>query len=190
MPDDLAGELRRLLADAAADAAARERSQERTLRAVAESEATFAGVILDLAERGTTILVRTIAGRLHRGRVVGVGASVLALQDGGRPPVLLTVAGVTSARPDPAVDDHGLERATDVSGNRPAPIDVPLGQLLAVLAEDRPRVQVAVPGDEPVAGELRAVGSDVVTLRLDGRRLVHLRLAAVVEVVLLGGSTP
>jgi hypothetical protein len=44
-----------------------------------------------------------------------------------------------------------------------------------------------VAGEEPLTGSLRAMGSDVLTLRLDGdgRTTVHVPLIAIAEVVLL-----
>lgn len=181
--DAFARALHRLVADAAAAEAARERVQERTLRAVAEAEATFDGVALDLAENGAAVVVRTSEGRSHRGRILAVGRDFLALRDGDRPPALVAVGRVTSIRPHPA----GALGRRDAAGGRPAPLHVGLGGVLSQLGAERPRVLVFAAGEDPLAGELRAVGTDVVTLRLDADRrpVVHVRLDAVSEVVLL-----
>lgn len=183
MPDEFALQLHRLVADAAADAAARERTHERTLRETAELEATFVGVVLDLAEQGSAVVVRTIAGRTHRGRVLGVGTGAIAVRDEGRAPVLIAMGAVTSVRPHAAPEG----RSRDVAGGRPAPLDLSLIRLLGVLAEEHPRVQVSCPGEEPFAGALRSVGADLLTVRLDGDRrlLAHVPVAAVADVVLL-----
>lgn len=175
--------LERLVAEAAAAEAARERVHERTLRTVAEVEATFLGIAVDLAEEGAPVVVRTVTGRRHRGRVLAVGRDVLIVRDGARPPVLLATAFVASMRPDPA----GSAPGRDAAGGRPAPLDVSLAALLSHLGADRPRVQLVASGDDPLTGALRSTGADVVTLRLDGdgRPVVHVRLAAVHEVVLL-----
>jgi len=177
------GTLERLVAEAAAAEAVRERVHERTLRTVAEAEATFLGVAVDLAEAGVPVVVRTVGGRSHRGRVLAVGRDFLVLRDEARPPVLLAVASVTSMRPDPA----GPVAGRDAAGGRPAPLDVSLAALLSRLGAERPRVQVVAGGDDPLTGELRSTGTDVVTLRLDGDRrpVVHVRLGAVHEVGLL-----
>jgi hypothetical protein len=105
------------------------------------------------------------------------------LRDGVKPPVFLVAGAVTSLRPQPGWAE-GVEEAT---GGRTAPLAVSLAALLGGLAGERPRVQVVAAGEEPVAGELRSAGVDVLTLRLDGdRRLAaHVALAAVSEVVLL-----
>jgi hypothetical protein len=185
-PDDddrfLAG-LEHLVADAMAEAAAGERSRERVLRDVAASEATFVGVALDVAETGAVVVARTAGGRSHRGRVLAVGRDFLVLRDGGGPAAVVATAWVSALRPQPAGPG-----ADAPAGARRAPLDVGLAVLLAGLAAERPRVAVMAAGDEqPLAGELRAVGVDVATLRLDGdRRLTaHVRIPAITEVLLL-----
>src|SRR4051812_21674722 len=82
--DAFGAELARLLADAAADAAVSDRSQGRVLRQVAEEEATFVGVCVDLAERGVGVVIRTASGRSHRGVVVAVGRDFLVVRDAAR----------------------------------------------------------------------------------------------------------
>lgn len=174
--------LERLVAEAMADRSAEERSQARVLRQVAEESATFVGVAVDLAERGDSIVARTATGRSHRGRVLAVGRDFLVLRDAPCPPVVLATAGVASLRP------QLLGRSIDTAGSRRPPLDVDLAVLLAGLAGDRPRVQVMAVGDhQPLSGELRAVGLDVATIRLDGegRNLAYVRLANLAEVVLI-----
>lgn len=180
--DGFLASLHRLVADAVAETAARERSQTRVLRQVAEESATFAGVALDLAERGDPVVARTSTGRAHRGRVLAVGRDFVVVREAPKPPVLLSVAGITSLRP------QSTARPGDTSGARPAPLDVTLAVLLAGLSAHRPRIQVMAGGDpQPLSGELRAVGLDVATLRLDGagQALAHLRMANLAEVVLV-----
>jgi hypothetical protein len=175
-------ELGRFLADAAADGAARERSQERGLRQVAEEEATFAGLALDLAERGMGVIARTAGGRPHRGRIVAVGRDFVVVRDGPRPPAFLPLAAMTVLRPEPAVGGP----PDDAAGARPAPVDVSLAAALVRLAAERPRVQLTSMGDpEPMAGELRSVGADVATVHLDGdgRLVAHVRLATLADLI-------
>ena len=180
--DGFLASLDHLVADAVAEGAARERAQTRRLRQIAEEEATFLGVALDLAERGAVVVARTASGRTHRGRVLAVGRDFVVLRDGLGPPAFLAAAGVSSLRPQP-----GSSPSPDTAGGRQAPLGVGLAALLVGLAAERPRVQVAALGDEPVAGELRSVGADVLTLRLDGDAglRVHVRLGALSELLLL-----
>lgn len=179
--DGFLASLEHLVADAVAEEAARERSQTRMLRQIAEEEATFAGVALDLAERGTAVVARTSSGRTHRGRVLAVGRDFVVLRDGAGPPAFLALGAVSSFRPQPG------SASVDTAGGRAAPLDVGLAALLVGVAAQRPRVQVTAVGDEPVAGQLRSVGLDVLTLRLDGGAAVraHVRFDAVTEVLLL-----
>lgn len=175
-------ELARFLADAAADAAAQERSHERVLRQVAEEEATFAGIALDLAERRSGVIARTASGRPHRGRIVAVGRDFLVVRDTAGPPVFIALGALTVLRPEPAASGGG-----DHTGQRPPPLAVGLGGVLARLAAERPRVQLTCTGDpEPLAGRLRSVGADVATLVLDGDRglAAHVRIAGIADVVL------
>jgi len=71
------------LADAQAREAADERIRERWLRQQAADEAAFAGLLADLAERGETCVLTTAGARLHRGRVVAVGADFVAVRADG-----------------------------------------------------------------------------------------------------------
>ncbi len=179
--DPFLASLDHLVADAVAEEAARERSQERTLHEIAESEATLAGLLLDRSERRSPVVVRTTGGRAHRGQVLAVGRDFVVLRDRPRPPVMVALDAVAAVRPEPE------DRSAAATGGRAAPLNVSLAALLARLSGDRPRVLVAAAGDEPVAGQLRSVGLDVLTLRLDGdhRLSVHVALAALAEITLL-----
>lgn len=182
MDDEFLRALETVVRDAAAAEAARERSQERTLRSIAAAEGTLVGVLLDLAERSVRVVVRVGAsGRSPRGHVLAIARDAVVLRDGRKPPVVVALAAVVSVRPQP----YGAD--LDASGARPAPLDLSLSALLAGFAASRPRVQVVAGDDEPVVGELRSVGADVLTVRLDGDRglAVHVHLPAVQEVVLL-----
>ena len=60
-----------------------------------------------------------------------------------------------------------------------------VAEALGVLAEDRPRVLVVTMADaDGVAGELRAVGTDVLTLRMDGvgRPTAYVPIPSIAEV--------
>ncbi|MBW3613960.1 MAG: hypothetical protein KY439_01440 [Actinobacteria bacterium] len=180
--DAFLAELERLVADAVVEGAARERAQARVLRQIAEESATFAGVALELAERGDPVVARTTAGRSHRGRVLAVGRDFLVVRDHSGPPVVLATAGITSLRLPPRTGP------TDTAGARRPPLDVRLAVLLAGFASDRPRLQVMATADpQPLSGELRAVGLDVATIRLDGdgHLLAYVRIDSLVEVVLI-----
>lgn len=177
--DDFVLALARMAAEVAADESARDRVRERTLRSVAEEEATLIGIVVDLAERQSPVVVRTLAGRAHRGTIMATGRDFLVVRDEPRAPVFVPLHGVASLRPSGTVDH-------DAAGARPSPLGTTFSAILVALAAERPRVQITAAGDEPVAGTLQSTGIDVVTLRLDGpgRIMAHVPIASVAELVL------
>ena len=177
----LLADLARWTSDERADAAARSRMRERWMRRQAEEDARFAGVLLDLSEAEAGVAVRTTAGRTLQGRIAAVARDFCVLRHAGMT-TFLAFAAVATIRPEPGF------RAPDAASAR-APVGAGLVEVLAGLAGDRPRVRVVVDGGgDAVAGELRSVGADVVTLRLDGDpgSPLYLPLASVREVTLLG----
>jgi hypothetical protein len=173
-------ELLRLLDDARADERGASRGRERVLRQAAEEGARLTGALVDLAERGSTVTVRTQAGRSHHGavRLVAGDFCVVGTEAGD---VWLAFEAVTTVRPTPD------ERHTPPTGDRTA-LDLLLVEALARVAPERPRVAFVLVGGETVAGELRAVGEDVVTLRLDGdpRGVCYVSASAIREVLRSG----
>lgn len=153
-------ELLRLLDDARADERRAARQQERWLTDVDREGASLAGTLIDLLERRSAVSIRTDGGAVHHGRVRLVGSDfcVLGTESGG---VWLSLAGMTTVRP------HPDERHGPASGDRAA-IDLRLAEALARIAIERPRLGLVLAGGDRVSGELRSVGADVATLRLDG----------------------
>jgi len=164
-------------AEARIDEAAQQRIRERWLRQQAAEEATMAGILVDLAERDRPVLLRTVAGRTHRGLLAAVAVDFCAIRTAQDVDVLITFDGVSSLHTQPG--------DAPTTGARALTLDLMLHEALAELALDRPRVLVLCRGDqEGIAGELRSVGRDVLTLRLDGRPapLAYVPLTSVVEV--------
>lgn len=148
------------MATASADAAVDDRRRARALVDQAAEEGTLTGVLLDLAEREAPVVVATSGGRSHRGRVALVGVDVIALAVDPRGVALVRTTAIVSVRTAP-----GTARVT---GDRPTHLQVGWVDALGVLATDRPRLLVGLAGGTTAAGELRAVGVDVATVRLDG----------------------
>ena len=177
----LLGRLASWAAAARVDEAVEARSREAFLRRSAAEGATFAGVLLDLAEQGGPVLVSLSGGRRHRGRIRAVGADFVVLETDGAGQVLVAERGIVAVRPEAG--------ARDLSGDRPLALGAELADALAIAAEDRPRVLVVVAGDpDGLAGELRGVGRDVVVLRLDGagRPTAYVPMANLVAVTVAG----
>lgn len=178
---DFAEHLERWVAEARIDEAALGRARERWLREVAEQEATLAGVLTDLAERGAPVTVHLRGGRRHHGTVVGVGADFIAVGPTASAPgaeVLVAVHAITGVQTGP--------NAT--IGDRALGTELHLSDVLSELATDRERVAIVSDG-EVVVGELRSVGIDVAVLRTesDAPSVRYLSLRAIDEVTL--GST-
>jgi len=181
--DSLLADLARWTADTRTDDAARSRIRERWLRQQAEEDARFAGVLLDLAEAGVGVGLRLTSGRAVHGRIATVARDFCVLRYDGGTATLLAYAAIATVRPDPGY------RAGEAASERAAPVDASLADVLVGLAGERPRVRLVVDGAaEALAGELRSVGADVATLRLDGAHggTVYVQLGAVREVTLLG----
>jgi hypothetical protein len=136
--------------------------------------------LVDLAERRTPVVIHGRAGRHHRGTIAAVAADFCALRTSGGRDVLLAFAGIGSVRPD--------SRGPGPVGDRAVRAEIGLAEMLSVLAAERPRVLIVTAADaEGVAGELRSVGRDVVTVRLDGepRAAAYVAVAAIAEVSLV-----
>ncbi|MDQ1404270.1 MAG: hypothetical protein QOG03_2586 [Actinomycetota bacterium] len=179
--DDLLADLARWTSDQQIDEAAKARTRERWLRQQAEEDARFAGLVLDLAERGDHVVVRGASGRMYRGEIAGVGRDFIVVRTAsGSRAALLTFDAVTTIRPEPGLTTPAANSERDAS------LAATLADVLGGLVADRPRLQVIAGGDA-LAGELRAVGHDVASLRLDTNppATVYVRLGPVVEVVLL-----
>jgi hypothetical protein len=173
--DGLLGEgigarLERWAADARVEMAARRRARERWLRQQAQEEANFAGVLLDLGEKGVEVALHTRAGRVHRGRVGVVGADFVGLlpprgalgapAGGGAGEVLVALDGVSSVRL--GAGDR------PVTGDRVVASRLSLAEVITGLAAEREKiVLVLADRGETVAGTLQSVGQDVVVVRLD-----------------------
>ncbi len=177
-------DLERWAAGARAQEAAEARVRERWLRQAAEDEASFAGLLVDLAEDGRPVSVTTVGGRRHHGPIVAVGADFVAVAGPENRLVLLRLAAVAEVRPGTG-KRRAQAAAAAATGSGRQSRDVAMAEVLAQAAATRPRVAVVL-GAVTVVGELRAVGTDVLTVRTDGEPggLSYVTLASVSEVSL------
>lgn len=181
--DAFLADLARWTADTRAEEAAGSRVRERWLRQQAAEDARFAGVLVDLAEQGAGVAVRTTAGRTVHGRLAAVARDFCVLRHDAGMATFLTFSAMAAVRPEPG------HRSGDADSARLSASALGLADVLARLAPERHRVRVVVDGGgEALAGELRSVGADVATVRLDGDppATVYLQLGAVREVALIG----
>lgn len=170
------------LTDAAAtDAAVQARAERRDRQERAAATATWIGTLRDLAERRGAVALTTPSGRALRGALVGVSNDHLVLAQTSGEQVHLRLAAVRAVRPEPGQPDR------PATGDRPAPVDATVEDVLDGLVEDgRPAVLLVRDLADPVRGEVCGVGEDVVTVRLAGpeRQLVYLPATAVDGVLL------
>jgi hypothetical protein len=139
------------------------RSRQRWLHQQASESATFAGTLLDLAERRSQVSVLS-PGRRFSGRLVGVGANLCVLEEPTRVTVV-TLSQVIAVQPHLDAPIRGLSVAT---GNRPVALEMTFSQALAAMASDLAPIRLALSGTETLVGDLVAAGEDVVTLRVRG----------------------
>jgi len=172
--DRFGRELRELGDDVRAAAAVAERRRRSMLHRQAAESGTLAGTLADLAERGATVAIGTGDGHVSRGAVRAVGADHVVLRDrlGRTVLVCLDAAAVVAVEPGtaPTVGDRAVAAS---------------GTLLEVLSRDAERpVLIRTMWGESVAGSLKAVGSDVLTVRTATGRSVYVARSAVTEVTL------
>jgi hypothetical protein len=174
VPDPFAELLHAMAEDRVRDAAT-SRSRTRWLVQQAEEDGTLTGVLADLAEHAEPVVCVTSGGRRHVGVLQALGADFVALRGPAGTTVLVALGALAVVRPQPG--------AAPVSGDRPVRVERRLVDVLTELAADRPDIVVGA-GTAEVRGELRTVGRDVVTLRMDGRPAgaAYVALAATHEV--------
>ena len=177
---DLGARLERWVAEARSTDAAAARARTHWLRVQSEQSATFAGVLVDLAERSSPVVIHTRAGRRHRGVIALVAADFCAVRTDGGLDVFVGYCGIGSVRPDP--------HTAGPSGDRVVRAELTLAEMLSIVGAERPRVLVVTTvDDEGLAGELRSVGRDVVTVRLDGpaRATAYVPIGTIAEVAIV-----
>jgi hypothetical protein len=175
---DVMASLTRWAAEGQVDEAARARSRERWLQKQAEEETTFVSVLADLAERDRAVLVQMANGRRHRGTVAVLGIDFVGVRTDTGVDVFVALDAIASVR-------SGPNDSAALSG-RTVALRLLLSDAIVAMAEDRPRVTVATAADGVVNGDLRSVGQDVVTIRVDGdtRANIYVPMHAISEIAI------
>ena len=168
-------QLARWSADAKTDAAADRKTREHWARQQAADEATLASALAGLVEHRVTVAIRTSNGSTVRGALAGLGVDYLAVVQNAHL-TLLPLAAVGWVRPDGDSTPAAFADRVPATGR--------LGAVLAGVAEDGGSVRVVASG-EALAGDLVAVGADVLTLHPAGAprgQLLYVPLASLSEV--------
>lgn len=176
---DLTDSLLRWSAEARVDEAVRARSREQWLRRQAAEGTSFVGVLADLAERGRPVVVHSSTGRRHTAQIRAIGVDFVALSTATGVDVLIRLGAIVAVRSQPG-------EAPAMSGRTPQ-VQLHFLEAVAAVAEERARVLVGTATTDSFTGELRSVGSDVLTLRIDGDRdaTAYVPLDAVLELAVV-----
>ncbi len=175
--DPLAG-LARWIADEAVGQAAGERARQAWLRQQAGESASLAGILTDHAEAGRRVVTSTLGGRRASGLITAVGIDFAAVREPDLGEVIIPLSRLAIVRTAPG-DAAAI-------GDRAQHYEVVMAHALAELAAERPTVLVAA-GNEAARGALQSVGTDVITVLINGpqRSSVHVALAAIDHIVIL-----
>jgi hypothetical protein len=165
--------LERWLAEVRTDQAARSRARLGALRAHAAEDATVIGVLADLGERRSPVLVTTTHGRRHRVEVRAVGPDAVVLAAGRDEWLVTRLACIAAVR---------LIGGDPVHGEGSVSTTASFGRILAGAAEPGDRLRLAL-GGEVLAGEVLSISAEVAVLRLESNDLTYVNLATVEEAV-------
>ena len=158
--DRLAARLGVWAADAAARDAAAERARRRWLADQAAAEATLRGALVDLAEDGQRVVVRTPSAAFS-GTVSAVGRDfcVVATPAGSATVALHAVVAVEPAGPPPPTSP-----GREPLGSREPPVDLALADVAGVLAADRLPVVAHLRGGAQLTGTLVRGGPELLVI--------------------------
>ncbi len=164
--------------DAWVDAAARSRARTRRLQQAAAADATLTGLLVDLGERRTSVVVATSSGRSLEGVIVLVGIDVVGLETAGHETALV---------PHHAVVTVTTTRSLSPSGPRPPARPVSFAALASDLGAARAIVEIGY-GRHRMRGRLVWCGSDVLAFADAQGRTRHVPLDQVSELLVLASG--
>jgi hypothetical protein len=179
-PVDPADEVTGLLDDEALDGAVRARRAVREGRDRARELSTWVGALRDLAERRATVQVRTVAGTDVTGALLAVATDHLVLRVAGGGLTVVARVAISGVR-----EPGGPGASVPAAGDRPAPSDRALLEVLDRWREDAAPVHLVTWGGDGDRGRLVAVGEDVVSLSAAAGTL-HVPVEAIVTVTVHG----
>jgi hypothetical protein len=170
------------IADARVDDAAAARERAGWVARRAEEDSTFAGALVDLAERQSVVRLQLRGGREIVGTPLAVGPDVVALATlAGRTFVRLGHLAAIRSGPGQGLVPSGPRRAATHAGTRT------LHDVVCDATAERANVQLVFDDGREAVGTLRAMGVDVLTLRENNaaQSTVLVSFDAVAAVILL-----
>lgn len=169
-------QLAAVLDEAAVDDAIRARRAAREGRDRARELATWVGALRDLVERGADVQVATDADVVVTGRLVVVAVDHIVLRPSAGGLTLVARRATTGVREVTAGGPGGA-----AAGDRVAPADQALLEVLDRWREDAAPVHLVTRGGASERGQLTTVGEDVVSLATSAGTL-HVPADAIVSV--------
>jgi hypothetical protein len=176
---DPTDEVTGLLDEQALDDALRARRATREGRDRARELSTWVGALRDLAERSATVQVFTVAGTEVTGALLAVAVDHLVLRVAGGGLAVVARAAISGVR------GAGSGPSVPAAGDRPAPSDRVLLEVLDRWREDAAPVHLVTRGGDGERGHLVTVGEDVVSLTAAAGTL-HVPVEAIVTVTVHG----
>ena len=131
----------------------------------ASAETTRVSGLADLAERQRPLALHMSPGGRHVVLITALGTDFLAARASAGTELLIRTDAITAVRTQP--------REPIANSGTAVHLERSLVAALSDLAPERLGVRVTVGGGEVVSGELRSVGLDVATLRLDRDSRAH-----------------
>lgn len=162
------------MATSRTDEAARNRRRTAAWREHGPVDASLAGVLLDLADRGTEVLLSLTGGRSHRVVIIEVAATWVLARTRADDCVLLRLRCVAS------LDCCALPLSF---GERSAPVTAGFVATLHRLAEVGDVITMWS-GAQTTSGELRVLGDEIAVVALDAATTRYVSLDEVDEVII------
>jgi hypothetical protein len=160
------------LAEARLDAAADARRRRRVEAELAAMESSLVTLLAGWATTGAPVVVETVSGRVHSGRVLAVGHDVVLVEAaGGRMAIRVQAIGAVSSDAEIVIDPRPSAIGTTT-----------MFEVLAGLAGTRETVALVRVGGAQTTGEIEWCGDDVACMATPDRSgRIYLSVASVNE---------
>jgi hypothetical protein len=159
MDEELARFVQELTIDARHDQARSARQTSRWQTQLAQDEARFSGLLIDLNERASIVCLSTTSGRQLSGSISEIGSDFIAVTD--TVTTFIRIEAITSLEIEGRANDLGAPSVRSLEGERS------FARVISKLAEDTALVRFATHNAKQIrSARLMAAGADIVTLEL------------------------
>jgi len=158
--------------------AARSRRRTASWSLHGSADASLSGVLLDLAERGSEVVISLVNDHSHRGVVLAVASTWAMLRTNAGARVAMRLRAIA------AIDCTGQRSSF---GERCAPITTGFVPMLDGTVEPGEQLTVWC-GPQRLSGELVGLGDELMVLNVNASTLRYVSIDAIDEVVIAGRS--